>query len=93
MESQITKMISRKVVTEDNCQYFYIATSVEIPNALRTAVTILQEYSITDIYGKNHKLYKTKEGNWYEIESVNSSANHLLLMRLKKAINLQELNQ
>jgi hypothetical protein len=90
MESKITK--SRVVVTEDNSQYFYNVTPVEIPNALRTAVTILQEYSITDVFGENYKLYKTKEGNWYEIKSANSSANHLLLLRLKKAINSQEFN-
>jgi hypothetical protein len=86
-------MISKAVVTEDNRQYFYIVNPVEIPNALRTAVTILQEYSITNMFGENYKLYKTKEGNWYEIESANSSANHLLMMRLKKAINSQELDQ
>ena len=55
-------MISKAVVTEDNRQYFYIVNPVEIPNALRTAVTILQEYSITNMFGENYKLYKTKEG-------------------------------
>ena len=49
------------------------------------------EYSLTDLNGKNHKLYKTKEGNWYDIPEANFAVDNAVLMSLKSAINSQEI--
>ena len=92
MEAPITNLKNKTIVTKDNHQYFYTVASVEIANALNTAIITLQEYSITDLNGENYKLYRTTEGNWYDIPSANSSVNSLRLMSFKLAINSQEMN-
>lgn len=92
MEAPITNLKNKTVVTKDNHQYFYTVAPIEIANALNTAIIILQEYSITDLNGENYKLYRTTEGNWYDIPSANSSVNNLRLMSFKLAINSQETN-
>ena len=72
-------------------KYFYTTTPVEIKNILGTSITLLQEYPITDVNGKSHKLYKTKEGNWYDMPEANLTVDNTVLMSLKSAINSQEI--
>jgi len=50
----------------------------------------LFEYSISNNTSQNYKLYKTKEGNWYDIQEANPASEKTLLMTLKLAINSQE---
>lgn len=67
----------------------------EMKNSLGKVVAILQEYIITRYdsgFGPStYKLYKTKEGNWYEIESENVNPDKII-RDLKYAINSIEDN-
>lgn len=63
-------------------------------NALGTVIAVLQEYNFTK-KGDNSeqftcKLYKTKEGNWYEIEDTNNSIVKGIIRNLKSAVDEKE---
>ena len=91
MEARLTDSEIKVLLLEDGQKYFYTINSVQITNVLGNSVTILLEYSITDVNGKNHKLYKTNEGNWYDIPEANFTFDNTVLMSLKSAINSQEI--
>jgi hypothetical protein len=57
---------------------------------LGTITAILEEYLITNSAGEKYKLYKTKEGNWYDVEGANPGADFSVLRALKLAINSHE---
>jgi len=90
METLLSKTNHNKVTLGGDKQYFYTVNPFEVTNALGTAVATLQEYSISSLSGETYKIYKTKEGNWYDIAEVNSSRYNLLLISLKSAIDIQE---
>jgi hypothetical protein len=94
MSSTLTNVATNKIVLEDKSQYFYSIEPFELNNVLGNVVAVLQEYNFTK-YDDNSssfscKLYKTKEGNWYEISEVGSSAEYNILRSLKTAIDIQE---
>ena len=91
MESRLTNLEIKAILLRNGQKYFYTITPVEIKNILGTSITLLQEYSITDLNGKNHKLYKTKEGNWYDMAEATYVVDNAILMTLKSAINSQEI--
>lgn len=75
---------------EDNRQYYYSIKPVEICNSLGVVMATLLESSISNNNSQNYKLYKTKEGNWYDIPVTNPASEKALLMSLKLAINSQQ---
>ena len=79
---------------EDNSQFYYNVSPYQLTNALGTIIAVLQEYNFTkrdDNYGQfNCKLYKTKEGNWYDIEESEIGAEKTVLRMLKSAIDKKE---
>lgn len=90
MEAPTSRTIQQQVILGGDKQYFYTVNPFEVTNALGTAVAVLQEYSISGSNGETYKIYKTKEGNWYDIAEVNSSRHNLVLISLKSAIDLKE---
>jgi hypothetical protein len=94
MRDALKNVFSHQVTLEDNSQFYYTVTPYELTNALGSIIAILQEYNFTkkdDNSGQfSCKLYKTKEGNWYDIEELNSAVNNTILRALKSAITSQE---
>ncbi len=90
MEMESKEVIKAQLILEDKSQYFYSITPVEIHNSLGGVIATLFEYSISNNTSQNYKLYKTKEGNWYDIPEANPTSAKALLMSLKLAINSQE---
>jgi len=90
MEAELTEEKNIRIILEDNRQFFYTSKPVEITNALGAVIAILKEYSISNTFGENYKLYKTKEGNWYDIAEANPIVDNSVLMSLKFSINSQE---
>jgi hypothetical protein len=92
--STLTNIAIRKIVLEDNSQYFYSIEPYELTNVLGNVVAVLQEYHFTKSVDNNNqfscKLYKTREGNWYEISEPTSSAEYNIFRSLKIAIERQE---
>jgi len=90
MEALTTNTKNEQIILEDNSQYFYSVRPVEITNALGAVIATLKEYSISNVSAQIYKLYKTKEGNWYDIPEANPAADNAILMSLKLTINSQE---
>ncbi len=80
-----------RIILEDESEFYYAIRSFEITNALGVVVAMLDEYFITNKKGEVFKLYKTKEGNWFDFPGVNSSDNYSFLRQLKVALDNQNL--
>jgi hypothetical protein len=87
MEIEIKTEEIKEIVLVDNSQFSYSIKQVEITNILGTTVAVLDEYFITNAAGESYKLYKTNEGNWYDMEDANPDGVNARLMQIKKAIN------
>lgn len=87
MNGNHPELITNSILLEDNSSYFFSIKSVEITNFLGSVIATLQEYSISGINGEKYKLYKTKEGNWYETDDTSSPSNSNILRALKLAID------
>lgn len=72
MEMESKEVIKAQLILEDKSQYFYSTNPVEICNSPVAVMATLLEYSISNNTSQNFKLYKTKEGNWYDIREANS---------------------
>jgi hypothetical protein len=84
---------SLEIVLNNNQRFHYTVRPFELKNSLGKVIALLQEYEITSsatVFDQSsYKLYKTKEGNWYEIESENSKPDKII-RELKSAINFVE---
>ncbi len=74
-------------ILEDKREFFYFIRPFEITNALGVIIAILDEYFITNKDGDIFKLYKTNEGNWFDLPDVNASDNYSVLRQLKVALD------
>jgi hypothetical protein len=83
MEMDIRTEEVKEIILSDNSRFSYTIKQVEITNVLGSAVAALDEYFITNAAGENYKLYKTKEGNWYDVPDVNKGVDKGVLLGLK----------
>ena len=91
MRDELKSLFSKKIILEDGAHYFYAIQPYEMKNMLGAVVAVLDEYLFTksgtpEIY----KLYRTKEGNWYEISNSVPVENIPILRGLKIGINMME---
>lgn len=90
----MTIINTHQIIIQDEEEYFYTVSPYEMTNALGSVVAILQEYTFKKTDGTSelnpYKLYKTKEGNWYEINPSAPSPGNSILRKLKTAIDIQE---
>ena len=78
-----------EITAKDGNRYNYTTAFVNAENPLGIVKATLQEYSIfkaDDPETFIGKLYKTKEGNWYDLPA-NASINPLLRTMIKMAID------
>jgi hypothetical protein len=82
-----------QVVLEDNSLFYYTVNECEISNILGPKTIVLQEYKIIKMGGADLecycKLYKTSEGNWYELDNQ-TTCDKLIIRKLKSAIDNNE---
>lgn len=94
MREALKNLFSQQVVLENNERYAYTIKPFELTNALGKIVTTLSEYEFTREADAaepfNGKLYRTKEGSWYEIDDVNVAAQKSTLRKLRNAIEAKE---
>ncbi len=79
-----------QIILPDQRTFAYKIEPYELTNFLGAQVAVLQEYSIQNKAGEIYKLYKTAEGNWYDIAEEIESARNVLLRMLKSAIDKNE---
>jgi hypothetical protein len=94
MRDALKNLFSNQIILEDDSQFYYTITPYELTNALGNIIAILQEYNFTkkdDTNGQfSCKLYRTKEGNWYDIEVAKIVSEKGILRLLKSAIDAKE---
>ncbi len=94
MRDALKNLFSNQIILEENTQFYYTITHYELTNALGNIIAVLQEYNFTkkdnNIGQSPFKLYKTKEGNWYDIENVNPDGNNAILRMLKLTDDAKE---
>jgi len=94
MREALKNLFSNQITLENNSQYYYTINPYELTNALGHIIAILQEYNFTkndDNRGEfSCKLYRTKEGNWYDIEATKIITEKGILRLLKSAIEAKE---
>lgn len=85
-------MEKRSITVKDGNKYFFTTSSCNVENPLGVIKATLVEYSL---YNSDNseipicKLYKTNDGNWYDLLSDNS-INALFSTSLKIAIDESE---
>ena len=76
-----------EITLSDNSKFFYSISPFEMTDVLGHVVAILQEYTFIKIDEDNnelsYKLYRTKDGNWYEINSIKDSEENNIIRQLK----------
>lgn len=90
MEAERTVVKNNIVFLDDKSQYSYTIMPFEVINALGTVSAVLKEFSIHNCHGEIYKLYKTKEGYWYDINVIDSGKVNSILQALKTAIDKQQ---
>ncbi|MBG9378435.1 hypothetical protein I5907_19520 [Panacibacter sp. DH6] len=84
-------MDKKEITAKDGNQYYYTISYANAENPLGIVKATLQEYAIykSDNDELIGKLYRTKEGNWYDMPE-NTSINPLLKTFIKIAIEETE---
>jgi hypothetical protein len=94
MREALKHLYSNQITLEDNSQFYYTIKPYELTNALGNIIAVLQEYNFTkkddNVNQFFCKLYRTKEGNWYDMEETNPTGNNSILRALKLAIYSNE---
>jgi hypothetical protein len=94
MRESLKNVFSNHITLEDKSKYYYTVQPYELVNALGNIIAVLEEYSFTKKENSQSafscKLYKTKEGNWYDIEDLDNITDKAVLRMLKTAIDAKE---
>jgi hypothetical protein len=94
MRDVIKNLFMNEIILEDNSIFYYTIKPYELANSIGTIITILKEYSFIKKDNTSTpfccKLYRTKEGNWYDIEEINTGVKKGLLTALKLVIDEKE---
>jgi len=94
MRDVLKNLFTNQINLEDNSQFNYTIIPYELTNALGNIIAVLQQYNFTKKDDNNGqfscKLYKTKDGNWYDIEEAKMLAQKAVLRMLKSAIDAKE---
>ena len=93
MRDELTSLFSKEIILEDSGHYYYAIRPFEMKNVLGAVVAVLNEYLFTNSQtSETYKLYRTKEGNWYEISNSIPVENIPILRELKTVMNTMEAN-
>jgi len=94
MREALKNLFSNKITLENGVQYYYSIKPYELTNALGNVIALLQQYHFSPAEGNHakaeYKLYKTKEGNWYDVEQTGVLTEKGVLRMLKSAIDKKE---
>jgi hypothetical protein len=91
MRDELKHLFSKQITLNDGSQFYYTIQPFEMKNIFGAAIAILDEYVFTKKGAtETHKLYRTKERNWYDIAVDIETENHSLFRALKSAIEATE---
>ena len=94
MRNSLKNLFSEQIKLEDGTEYFFTTKPFELTNTLGQTVAVLQEYHFTKKGIEQEpfeiKLYKTKDGNWYDKDELPSANTYPVLRALKTAVDCHE---
>jgi len=93
MEMQKNQKELYLITVPDGESFSYKIEPYELINFLGVRISMLQEYSFVNKIGETYKLYKTKEGNWYDILEEELTEKTTIVRLLKGAIEKLEENE
>ncbi|HTL08889.1 MAG TPA: hypothetical protein VL307_11545 [Chitinophagaceae bacterium] len=83
-----------ELVLPGGSRFQYSVHPFELKNAVGAVVAVLREYRFTTVLQDGAQppmsLYKTEEGNWYDMPAAPVTRANLLLWQLKSAIDSKE---
>ncbi|MES2890842.1 MAG: hypothetical protein V4725_02490 [Bacteroidota bacterium] len=79
-----------QVLQVNDTHYTYFIRPFVLKNGLGFAIALLDEYVVWDASSTFYKLYRTREGNWYDMTDVNPDHSAALVLNLKMAIEERE---
>ncbi len=82
--------ITNQQVSVNGLLYSYTIQDAQITNALGTVIATLTEYKLTGSAGDLISLYRTHEGNWYDLKQSDSPFKNAIMVALKTAIDQKE---
>lgn len=84
MRDALRNLHSKQITLEDETCFFYNISPYEMRNALGVVIAELDEYSFTKNDSvENYKLYRTKEGNLYDLTNSENTGDYRILRGLK----------
>lgn len=91
MRDALRNVFGKELILEDGSCYFYTTIPYEMKNVLGAVVALLDEYSFTQKgTSETFKLYRTKEGNWYNLDENKDAIQTRLFLEIKTAISVYE---
>ena len=77
-------------ISLNNTGYTYYIQPFILKNALGYAIALMDEYVVWDSSANYYKLYRTSDGNWYDLDGVNPVHSVAIVSALKVAIEERE---
>ena len=90
MDTTPQQIITHHEVSVNGLTYTYSIQPVDITNALGAVMGTLTEYNLSGSAGDNILLYRTKEGNWYDMKQPGTPFKNAIMQALKSAIDKLE---
>lgn len=91
MRDALKNVFGKELLLEDGTCYLYTVLPYEMKNILGTVVALLNEYSFTKKgSSETFKLYRTNEGNWYNLNENTNTEQTQLLLEIKTAMSTYE---
>ena len=91
MRDALKNVFGKELILDNGTYYLYTIQPYEMKNVLGTVVALLDEYSFTQKgTSETVKLYRTKEGNWYNLGENTDAKQNQLFLEIKTAISIYE---
>lgn len=91
MRDALKNVFGKELILDNGNCYLYTIQPYEMKNVLGAVVALLYEYSFTKKgVSETFKLYRTKEGNWYNLGENTNAAETQLFLEIKTAISFYE---
>lgn len=91
MRDALKNVFGKELVLDNGNCFLYSIQPYEMKNVFGATVAILDEYSFTKKGTlETFKLFRTKEGNWYNVGENTGTAQTQLFLEIKTAISVHE---
>jgi hypothetical protein len=87
MNEKPGSIITSQQVSVNGLLYNYTIQDAQITNAVGVVIATLTEYKLSGSAGDSISLYRTKEGNWYDMKQTDSPFKNAIMVALKTAID------